>query len=330
MDIFFWVIVFIVALIFLVKGADWFLESAEKIGISRGLSPFVIGVVLVGFGTSLPELVSSLFAVWQGAPEIVAANVIGSNLANILLIIGASAVIGGQLAVTKNLIDLDIPILVVTTLFATIMLWDGFVTFPESVLLLLAFAVFLVYSLRNGEGRPEVRQLFAFKRESPAIEIQGFNDPTHREPVGRAVYVWLFIGLALLLGGANYLIDATIALSVLFQIGVGAISLFAVAVGTSLPELAVSIKAAWSGKHEVALGNIFGSNVFNLLFIIGVPGLFTTLVVDSPTLMLGLPTMLVATFFLVISGMSQRVHSYEGALYLLVYVFFVGRLFGLL
>ena len=331
MDIFFWIIVFIIALSFLVKGADWFLDGAQKIGESIGLSAFVIGVVIVGFGTSLPELVSSLFGVWQGVPELVVANVVGSNLANILLIVGLSAIVGGQLSVSKNLIDLDIPILSVTTIFAALLIWDGVITRADALLLLFAFVIFLVYSVRNGGEAIEVRQLFHFAKEPPAIEIRGFND-TIKQKASISSYeiLWTLIGLASLLLGAKYVVDAVIALSGLFGIGVGVISLFAVAVGTSLPELIVSMKAAWQQKAEVALGNIFGSNVFNLLFIIGIPGLFATLPVDEATLLLGLPVMLVATFFLIISGISQRVHSYEGALFVLVYVFFVGRLFGVL
>jgi cation:H+ antiporter len=330
MEILLWSVVFVVSLGLLVKGAGWFLDSAEKMGHAIGLSPFVIGVVLVGFGTSLPELMSSLFAVWQGVPEVVAANVIGSNIANILLIVGFSALAGGRLAVSKSLIDLDIPILVTSTTLGAIIMWDGSITRPEAALLFAGFLVFLAYSVRNGGTAAEVRQLFSFAPHR-AIEIEGFTDTAEdRARVRRADVVWLVIGLVGLLLGAKYLIDSVIALSTLFAIGVGAISLFAVAVGTSLPELAVSVKAAWDNKHDVALGNIFGSNAFNLLFIIGLPGMFTALPIDAPTMALGLPTMLIATFFLVISGISQRVHSYEGAFYLIVYIFFVGRLFGVL
>lgn len=332
MEIVLWSIVFIVSLALLVKGADWFLESTEKIGLAIGLSPFVIGVVLVGFGTSLPELMSSLFAVWQGVPEVVAANVVGSNLANILLIVGVSALVGGKLAISKSLIDLDIPILTTATGLGVLVMWDALITPTEAVFLLVGFLVFLVYSMRNGNSSTEVQQLFSFNTHTkPAIEIKGFNDaPEQKDAVSRANILWLVAGLAGLLLGAKYLIDSVVALAGLMGIGVGAITLFAVAVGTSLPELAVSLKAAWYGKHDMALGNIFGSNVFNLLFIIGVPALFVPLPIDAQTLLLGVPTMIVATFFLIISGISQRVHSYEGAFYVLVYIFFIGKLFGLL
>lgn len=331
MDIFIWSIVFIVSLTLLVRGAGWFLESTEKIGLAIGLSPFVIGVVLVGFGTSLPELMSSLFAVWEGVPEVVAANVVGSNLANILLIVGISALVGGKLAISKSLIDLDIPILTTATGLGVLVMWDALVTPIEGAFLLLGFLVFLVYSIRNGDSNAEVQQLFSFERTKPAIEIRGFNDgQLQKNSFSQTDILWLFAGLAGLLLGAKYLIDAVITLAGLMGIGVGAITLFAVAVGTSLPELAVSLKAAWYDKHDMALGNIFGSNVFNILLIIGVPALFVPLPIDAQTLLLGVPVMVVATFFLVISGISQRVHSYEGAFYVLVYIFFIGKLFGLL
>src|SRR3972149_4194084 len=109
----FWILVFIASMAALVKGADWFLKSAEKIGLAAGLSPFIIGVTIVGIGTSFPELISSLAATFKDATEIVAANVVGSNIANILLIVGFAAVLGRRLVVTKNLIDLDLPLLAI-------------------------------------------------------------------------------------------------------------------------------------------------------------------------------------------------------------------------
>lgn len=112
----FWIVIFLASLVALVKGADWLLESSEKIGLSLGLSPFIIGVTIVGLGTSFPELISSLFAVFQGITEFVPANAIGSNIANILLVVGVSAVIGGRLVVTKSLIDLDLPLLAISTI----------------------------------------------------------------------------------------------------------------------------------------------------------------------------------------------------------------------
>ena len=334
MELLIWAVVFIASLLLVVKGADWFLDSAEKIGLRMGLSSFVVGVVIVGLGTSLPELVSAFAAIIQGAGEIVAANVVGSNIANILLIVGISAMVGGKLAVSKNLIDLDIPILTMATAFGILTLIDGVVTPIESVFLIVSFIVFLAYSIRNGgiSENGDVRQLFSFRRHHGGVEIMNFGDDPKVEASDKLTvrdFIWLIVGLAALVFGGRYLVESVLNISTILAIGVGAISLVAVAVGTSLPELAVSIKAARQGKHEVALGNIFGSNIFNILLVLGLPGLFTTLLVDEVTLKLGVPMMAVATVFFVISGMSKRIHSYEGAFYVLVYLFFIGKLFGL-
>ena len=334
MELLLWGAVFAITLVLVVKGADWFLDSAEKIGVAAGLSSFVIGVVIVGLGTSLPELVSAIAAVLQGASELVAANVVGSNIANILLIVGLAAAVGGKLAVSKNLIDLDIPLLTIATAFGVFVMYDGIVMSTEALFLLASFLVFLVYSTRNGgtiDDSEDIQQLFSFERRRPKIGITNVGDDPKikmTEKVTVRDFVWLFVGLVALVGGGRYLVESVVQTSMILNIGVGVISLVAVAVGTSLPELAVSMKAALQAKHEVALGNIFGSNVFNILLVLGLPGLFAPLVVDDATLGLGLSVMVVATVFFIISGMSKRIHSYEGALYILVYGFFLGKLFG--
>ena len=333
MELFFWAAVFAVSLILVVKGADWFLDSAEKIGVAVGLSSFVIGVIIVGLGTSLPELVSAFAAVAHGASELVTANVVGSNIANVLLIVGLAAAIGGKLAVSKNLIDLDIPLLTIATTFGVVVMFDGIVTPIESTFLLVSFLVFLLYSTRNGHSHVDdsgdIQQLFSFERRRPVLGISKIEKADEAQKVRMHDVVWLIVGLVALVLGAKYLVQSVVVTSELLGIGVGVISLVAVAIGTSLPELAVSMKAALQDKHEVALGNIFGSNVFNILLVLGLPGLFSPLIVDGATLAIGLPVLIIATIFFIISAMSKQIHSYEGALYLLVYAFFIGKLFGL-
>ena len=143
--------------------------------------------------------------------------------------------------------------------------------------------------------------------------------------------IGLFIlGLVFLIGGAKYVVDSVLELSILLGIGVGVISLVAVALGTSMPELVVSIRAGLMGKSDVSLGNIFGSNVFNLLMVAGLPGLFVALPVDAKTLAVGLPVLAVATLLFVVSTLSNQVYKYEGAMYLLLYALFLSKLAGLL
>jgi cation:H+ antiporter len=334
MELVFWIIIFLVSLVAMVKGADWMLAAAEKIGLALGLSSFIVGVVIVGLGTSFPEVISSFAAILQGAPEIVAANVIGSNIANILLVVGLSAVVGGRLAVTKNLIDLDLPLLAISSALFLEIVWDKQIVFAESVLLLVMFVIYLAYTIIHRDTAGEEVDGDEYEKEpeehTPTrAERRGLGEVKERPKVSMRDIVLLVIGLAGLVVGANYLIESVITLSEILNIAPGAISLAAVALGTSLPELLVSVRAAWQKKPEVALGNIFGSNVFNILLVAGLPGLFATLPVDEQTFTLGMPIMLIATVLFILSGISRRIHVYEGAMYVVIYVFFVGRLFGL-
>lgn len=328
-----WITIFVVSIAVLVKGADWLLESAEKIGLAIGLSPFIIGVVIVGLGTSFPEIISSLVATFKNVTEIVPANAIGSNIANILLVVGLSAVIGGRLAVTKNLIDLDLPLLAVSTVLLLGVVWDRQIVRGESILLLAMFVIYLLYTIlyREDEAEAEETAKILPARPDRRKHISRLKKETLQRPkVTGKDFLFLALGIGGLVLGAKYLIDSVIKLSEILSIAAGVISLAAVALGTSLPELLVSVKAAWNKKPEVALGNVFGSNVFNILLVIGVPGLIKTLTVDEQTFLLGVPIMTVATLLFIISGISRRIHIYEGGMYLVIYIFFIGKLFGFL
>jgi cation:H+ antiporter len=322
-----WIIIFIVSLGVLVKGADLLLNKAEKIGLAFGLSPFVIGIVIVGLGTSFPEIVSSLAATFKGVTEMVTANAVGSNIANILLVVGLSAVISGRLSVTKNLINIDLPLLAISTVLFLGVAWDREITFWEAIFLIVMFAIYLLYTvLFKDEEQKESVEILPSRVERRKRTAQ----KDKKQKITAKDLFFLALGIACLILGAKYLVESVIKLSEILAIGVGVISLAAVALGTSLPELIVSIKAAWKSKPELALGNIFGSNVFNILFVVGVSGLFKTLTIDEKTFMIGIPTMIAATLMFVISGISRKIHVYEGAMYLVIYAFFIGKLFGLL
>lgn len=305
----FWIVVFAVSLFVLVKGADWLLASAEKIGLAVGLSPFIVGVTIVAFGTSFPELVSSFVAVMKGLPDVVVSNAVGSNIANILLIIGISAIIGKRLVVSKSLIDLDLPLLALSTSIFLLVAWDGQIVFFESLFLVVTYIIYIGFTVIYKEEEDD------FKGYRPKIKP---ND-----------LLMLVIGIVGLAIGAKYLIDSIQNLSILLNIKTGLIAISAVAIGTSLPELIVSIKAALRRQSEVVLGNIFGSNVFNLLAVVGFPGIFASLPIEKMTFTLGLPVLILSTVLFIISGISRRIHVQEGALYILLYLIFITKLFGL-
>lgn len=317
MELGFWILVFVIALVVMVKGADWFLDAAEKIGLRLGLSSFVVGVLIVGLGTSLPELISSLAAVLKDVPEVVVANAVGSNIANILLVIGLSAFVTKRLTVSKNLIDSELPMLTVSTVIFLMVVYDGFVSMGESFFLIVAYLVYLFYTIYSGEG-DESKHKLSF---------------THPDKVLVMDTLKLIIGTAGLLFGAKYLIDAVVEISTITNIAPGVISITVIAFGTSLPELIVSVRAVLADKTEVAVGNVFGSNAFNALMVVGIPGIITSsrlLPIDEKTFAYGIPAMALATFIFVISGISRTIYRWEGMMFLLLYVLFMLKLFEVL
>lgn len=309
---FLWIIVFILSLAAMIRGGDWFLDGAEKMGLAFGLSPFIVGTTIVAAGTSFPELLAGLFAVFQNAPEIVIGNVVGSNIANILLVIGLAAVFGTRLAIKKDIMDLDLPLLAVATGLFIAIAWDGIVTFPEALILLCGQVVYLLYSIYHKEDIDET-------------ELK----PKRIRMTAKDIVMFIIGGVALTIG-ARFLVTSVINLSEIFNIATGVIAVSAVAFGTSLPELLVSIQAARAGKAEIAFGNIFGSNVFNIFIVAGIPALIAPLPIDQQTLALGLPFLIIATLIFLFSGLSRRIYIWEGLLYLLIYILFIGKLFGFL
>lgn len=333
LNLIFWLVIFILSLFLLVKGADWFVESSEKIALALKISPFIVGVIIVAIGTSFPELASSLAATFKDATEIVVANVVGSNIANILLIVGLSAIIGRRLAVRRSLIDIDLPLLASTTVLFGFVFWDRKINWQESVLLLIAFSVYIFYSIKQ---RSEPLEKPLPEEMVPAEIFEVLPSRVERrkakkriEKVDLKTIAYLIVGIIFLVLGANYLIEAVLRLSAILKIASSLIAILGVAVGTSLPELVVSARAAWQKKYEIALGNIFGSNVFNSLVVVGLPALIKPLVVDNQTFVIGFPVMVVATLLFVISGITRRISIWEGSMFLLIYIFFVVKLFGL-
>lgn len=325
----FWIIIFIVSLIVMVKGADWLITSAEKIGLSLGLSPFIVGVTIVGLGTSCPELISSFAAVFKGVTNVVAANAIGSNIANILLVVGFSAVVGRSLIINKSLIDLDLPLLAISTVLLLGIVWDQQITLGESILMLIAYATYLLYTVlhKDSEDMNESSEILPSRQERRQ-HITIDQKKSNRPKLVLKDFLVLIVGIIGLVFSAKYLIDALVNLSTILNIATGVIAITAMAIGTSLPELIVSAKAAFQKKPDVALGNIFGSNVFNALVVIGLPGLFKNLTVDSQTFMIGVPAMAFATLLFIISGISRRIHIWEGLFFLSVYALFIAKLFN--
>jgi cation:H+ antiporter len=309
-----WGLVLVVSLVVLVKGADSFISAAEKIGKALKLSPFVIGVLLVGIGTSLPEFASSIAALLTGNFEIIAANAIGSNITNILLIVGILAVMAKKLVIKQDLLASELSLFVVSTSLFIGVAFDGVITILESGLLAIAFIIYLLYIL------------FGNSEDAPATAK--YKSEMETGKVTRGTIITFVLGLIGILLGARFLIEAVVSISDILDIGTGIISITVVALGTSLPELFVSLSALRKGNTEVAIGNIFGSNAFNILFAVGIPGLFGHLVLDPQTLHIGIPILAVASFIFVITGIAHRIYRWEGLMFLVYYAFFIIKVIG--
>lgn len=330
----FWSFVFIISLILLIKGADWFVENSEKIGLALKISPFIVGVTIVALGTSLPELASSLAAVFKKSTEIVTANVIGSNIFNILMVVGLSATVARCLIIKRSLIDLDLPLLAISTGIFGFVIFDKKINLVEGILLIFNFFVYLLYTIfqrkETNEETPEMVEILPSRierrKKEAGIETKKDVPP---EKLNFKIFLFFILGLIALIFGANYTIDSLIKISEILKISPALISIIALAAGTSLPELIVSLQAAAKKKYEISVGNIFGSNIFNGSFIVGICALFKPLIIDELTFSVGLPFLFISTLFFVISGISRRIHIWEGLMYILFYFLFVAKLFNL-
>lgn len=304
-----WAGLLALAIVVLVKGADVLLRGATEIGKSLGLSSFIIGVVIVGVGTSLPEVASSLAAVLQEETTIVIANAVGSNITNILLVVGFVALLYGPIRVRKKLIQTELPIFFIATTHFLASVYDGQVDRLEALLLVGTFSAYLWYLLSDPDSH-EREGLFS---RAKALKLSSVG--------------FVVLGLAGLLVGAHYTISMTINIATALNVPIGLVSILAIAIGTSLPELFASLKAAQQKKAELAIGGIFGSNAFNILLVVGLPGLLAPLKADAVVMELGLIVLLAASAIFFVNGLARQFMRWEGAMMLLFFGFFLAKLY---
>ncbi|MBT4384805.1 calcium/sodium antiporter [Candidatus Peregrinibacteria bacterium] len=318
MNILIWSLIFLVALAGLIKSADIFTTNSEKLGKALGVPQFIIGVSVVALGTSFPELMTSIIATFQGYSSIVAANVVGSNIANILLVGGITAIFAKEIVVEKSLIKLDLPLLGGITALLIVTLYDGTFTLIEGMIMLASYIIYVAYNWSEHRAN-KLEQLEEKVRR--AIE--------KKQDTKKLMLFILLSAIGIFLG-SKYTIDSIIELSGLLNLAPAAITISAVAIGTSLPELLVSIKAAKKKNFEMVIGNIIGSNILNSTLVIGLPAFISPLVVTNEVITIAIPFLIIATVLFAFSGIEKKVFSFEGALYSILYFVFIGQLFSFL
>jgi len=234
----------------LVKGADWFVDGASEIAAGLGIPQLIIGLTIVAMGTSAPEAAVSISAALKGSADITIGNIVGSNILNILIILGLSAAII-PLAVERSTIYCELPFLTGITLLLLAQGWDGTVSFWDGLVQIILFAVYLIYLFAKAKRHPKPH------REEPS-----------QRSMGRQLLLTA-AGLAAVVLGSDLAVDAACVIAGLLGMSERFIGLTIVALGTSLPELFTSVNAARKGNAGIAIGNIVGSNIFNILFVVG-------------------------------------------------------------
>lgn len=301
----------------LVWGADRFVLGAAAAARNLGVSPLIIGLTIVGFGTSAPEMLVSVMAAMQGNPALAVGNALGSNITNIALVLGSTALIA-PLVVKSEILQREYPVMFAIMLVSLVLIMDGDLNRFDGLILILGLVLMVIWMIRIGLHREHDPMEAEFEHEIPRISTS------------RALF-WLLLGMVLLLGSSRTLVWGAINIALALGVTDLIIGLTIVAIGTSLPELAASVVSALRGEPDIAIGNVIGSNMFNLLAVLGLPGLIMPHALEPEVLSRDFPFMigLSIALFLMAYGVkgNGRINRAEGALLLFGYVAYMAVLY---
>ena len=310
----------LIGLILIIWSADRFVDGASATASHLGMSPLLIGLTIVAFGTSAPEMLVSTMAALDDAPGLAIGNAIGSNIANIALVLGATALVS-PLPIKGNLVRVELPILTLATMGAGIVLLDYYLDAIDSGLLLLGLVVCLYLFKRYQQD---------YSQEASQDHSQDKKEPLAKMSLKVGI-VWLLVGLVLLALGSRILVGGAVYIATSLGVSEMIIGLTIIAIGTSLPELAASIMSARKGQHGIALGNVIGSNIFNLLGVMAIPALISPVVIEADALWRDYGLMLMLTLFILALGFKARrgghISRPIGGLLLLIYVMYMFLLY---
>lgn len=301
MDILWNLLMLALGFVLLVKGADWFVDGAAGIANKFKIPQLIIGLTIVAMGTSAPEAAVSISAALKGSAEITIGNIVGSNILNILIILGLTAVIT-PVAVAKSTIRVDIPFMLAISILLLVQGLDGSVTLLDGIVLLVVFAGYLTYLVINARKNPEQLEEERIKNQSIWMCL-----------------LWTAVGLVAIILGSNFSVDAASNIARILGLSERFIGLTIVALGTSLPELVTSVMAARKGNADIAIGNIVGSNIFNILFVVGL----SSVIVSVPFASAFIVDMIVAigagVLLWIFSLHKKKLIPIHGVVFLLAY-----------
>lgn len=328
MDLLYYGIGLVIGLYILIWSADRFVEGSSSVATRLGMAKLLVGMIIVGFGTSAPEMLVSALASYNGNAGIAIGNAYGSNIANIALILGITVIIR-PIGIERNVMVREIPILLFVTLVSYWLIWDGQISRLEALFLLALFSVMMYFSI-SASIREE-------KRHKPCPEfISEENQVQEPEPLPmKKALIYLILGLVLLIASSRVLVWSAVGIATYIGINDIIIGLTIVAVGTSLPELASAIAATRKNEHSLVIGNIIGSNFFNALAVVGVAGLISPLPVEHGVIVRDMPLNLLLTVALLFFGVrvgNQKegtITRFEGLIMLVIYSFYTLQLISI-
>lgn len=308
----------IVGLIFLVWSADKLVYGAAALARNVGISPLVIGMTILAMGSSAPEMMVSATAALSDKSDTAVGNVLGSNIANIALILGITAIVK-PLSISSAVIRRELPLMIIVTLTAGALLWDSYLGFYEGVLLFTLFTTFILTMLNISRNEKTLGDAFLEEQESEVPE--GVSNPM--------AVLWMIVGLVILPVAANTLVDNAVIIAKYFGMSDLVIGLTIIAIGTSLPELAACLAGVLKGEDDMAVGNIIGSNVFNILAVMGIPGILNPSLVSEHAMGRDFWVMLAVSMLLVLFalGKSRSINRIEGSLLFLCFAGYQTYLF---
>ncbi|MCU7835228.1 MAG: calcium/sodium antiporter [gamma proteobacterium symbiont of Taylorina sp.] len=305
----------------LIWSADRFVIGASGIALNFGVSPLIIGLTIVGFGTSAPEMIVSGVAAYEGTPNLAVGNALGSNITNIALVLGITALVS-PLVVDSKILKREYPIMFFIMLLAWFLLWDGELNISDGYILIFGmFALMIVITMMGIKESRKSKN--SNSQENDSLE-QEFSDEIPTDMSTSIAFLWLFIGLIVLLISSRLLVWGAVNIAHEYHVSELVIGLTIVAIGTSLPELAASISSALKNEHEMAIGNVIGSNMFNLLGVLGIPGIMGGAVLEPSVLGRDYPVMIILSILLFIFAYGfkgkGKINRIEGSILLICYI----------
>ncbi|MGO1190364.1 calcium/sodium antiporter [Vibrio casei] len=312
------VVLLVIGLALLVWSADKLVYGSAAVAKNMGISPLVIGMTILAMGSSAPEMMVSATAALEGKTDTAIGNVLGSNIANIALILGITAMVK-PLSISSSILRRELPLMIIVTVIAGALLWDNYLGFNEGLLLIALFVAFIFVMLRISKQEKNNQDVLIEQQESEIPD--GVSNK-------KAIF-WVIVGLILLPVAADLLVDNAVIIAKYFGMSDLVIGLTIIAIGTSLPELAASLAGVLKGEDDMAVGNIIGSNIFNILAVMGIPALLHPSLLSEDAMNRDFWVMLGISLLLVIMalGKSRIINRIEGGVLFLCFLSYIGYLF---